>query len=67
MFCTSSIALYLLMIGPAAVESGKQPGIKLSGGFPSWDRRCSRVLAHRSVVLFSMLLKEKGNYQPNQT
>ena len=50
-FCTSNIARYLLMIGPAAVESGKQPGMKLSGGFPSRVKRCSRVFAQSSVVL----------------
>jgi hypothetical protein len=32
-------AMYLLMSGPAAVELGKQPGMKLSGGFPSLVRR----------------------------
>merc|ERR1719219_233403 len=30
-FCSSSMALYLLMMGPVAVLSEKQPGMKLSG------------------------------------
>ena len=52
-FWGSSMALYLLISGPVAVESGKQPGIKLSGGLPSltslsvtWDAHFSVVLKH---------------------
>ena len=49
-FCGSSRAAYLFMIGPVAVVSAKQPGMKLSGGFPSRPSLATMVSAQDSLA-----------------